>query len=319
MLAKIKLFAVILAAGLIFLTGCVQTRPQPENTANPAANDGARLDIVATTTMLADLTRVIGGEHVSVNGLMGPGIDPHLYQASAGDVTLMQNADVVVYNGLHLEGKMGDIFASLKTRGAAVICIEDGLEETKLLHAEDNPNVHDPHVWFDVTLWQDAAEALARGLAEIDAAHAEIYLSNLEHYLTELDELHTYIKEKAAEVPEGRRVLVTAHDAFNYFGKAYGFEVRGLQGISTDSEAGTSDVSSLAEFITARKIKAIFVESSVPPKTIEALQAAVRAKGFDVAIGGELYSDSLGGKNSGAETYILTCKANINTIVDALK
>lgn len=318
MFSKIKLILVILAAGLFILAGCVQPRTQRENPTHSTA-DEVRLNIVATTTMLADLTKVIGGEYVKINGLMGPGIDPHLYQASAGDVTLMQDADVVVYNGLHLEGKMGDIFESLKTQGSAVICIEDGLEEAKLLRAEDDPDVHDPHIWFDVTLWQDAAGVLAQGLTEIDAAHAKIYLSNLERYLTELDELDNYIRERAAEVPEGQRVLVTAHDAFNYFGKAYGFEVRGLQGISTDSEAGTSDVSSLADFITTRKIKAIFVESSVPPKTIEALRAAVKAKGFDTAIGGELYSDSLGGENSGAGTYILTCKANIDTIVDALK
>lgn len=317
MFTKMKLIMVVLAAGLFLLAGCTQTQPQttPEN-ANASTN--AKLNIVATTTMLADLTRAIGGEHVSVSGLMGPGIDPHLYQASAGDVGVMQNADVVVYNGLHLEGKMGEIFESLTARGSSVICIEDGLDKAKLLHADDT-GVYDPHVWFDVTLWQDAAGVLAQSLAEIDADHADDYRSNLERYLSELDELDTYIKERAAEVPAGQRVLVTAHDAFNYFGKAYGFEVRGLQGISTDSEAGTSDVSSLAEFITVRKIKAIFVESSVPPKTIEALQAAVKAKGFDVAIGGELYSDSLGGEDSGAETYILTCKANIDTIVDALK
>ena len=320
MFFKSKLILGILIAGLFLLPGCTQTPKQnAADNAAPATEDGSVLNVVTTTTMLADLTKVIGGEEVSVHGLMGPGIDPHLYQASAGDVNLMKNADVVVYNGLHLEGKMGEIFESLNTRGRHVICIEDGLQKTELLHPEDNPKVHDPHIWFDVKLWQDAAGMLAQSLTEIDAAHAADYRSNLEHYLTQLNELDTYIQQRAAEVPEGQRVLVTAHDAFNYFGKAYGFEVRGLQGISTDSEAGTSDVSSLAEFITARQIKAIFVESSVPPKTIEALQAAVKAKGFDVTIGGELYSDSLGGKNSGAETYILTCKANIDTIVDALK
>jgi manganese/zinc/iron transport system substrate-binding protein len=165
----------------------------------------------------------------------------------------------------------------------------------------------------------NAANKLTKGLSEADPEHTSFYEANLSEYLKELNELDSYVRKRVQEVPEGQRVLVTAHDAFRYFGTAYGFEVKGLQGISTETEAGTSDVRKLADFITERKIKAIFVESSVPPKTIEALQAAVKATGFKVSIGGELYSDSLGGENSGAETYILTFKANIDTIVDALK
>lgn len=296
----------------LLLTGC----------SAPAVNEDSskdKLNIVATTTMLADLVSSIGGEHVTVNGLMGPGIDPHLYQASAGDVSLMQKADVVVYNGLHLEGKMGEIFENLSNQGAAVICIEKGLDESRLLAWEDDSSIHDPHIWFDVSLWKDAAKTVAKGLADADPNGKADYEANLDAYLKELDETDTYIRGRADELSEEQRVLVTAHDAFQYFGKAYGFEVRGLQGISTDAEAGTADVSDLAGFIVERQIKAIFVESSVPPKTIEALQAAVKAKGFDVSIGGELYSDSLGDAQSGAGTYILTVKANIDTIVDALK
>lgn len=279
----------------------------------------AKLNVVATTTMLADLSAAIGGERVSVNGLMGPGIDPHLYQASAGDVSLMQKADVVVYNGLHLEGKMGEIFENLSGQGSTVICIENELDESDLLAWEDDSSVYDPHIWFDVSLWQTAAKAVADGLSQADPDGKADYEANLNAYQKELEETDKYIRNRAAELPKAQRVLVTAHDAFQYFGKAYGFEVRGLQGISTDSEAGTADVSDLASFIVERQIKAIFVESSVPPKTIEALQAAVKAKGFDVSIGGELYSDSLGDADTGADTYILTVKANIDTIVDALK
>lgn len=306
-------FKVLFALSLItvFILGGCQ-KAEPKDTSDT-------LNIVATTTMLADLSGIIGGNHVTVSGLMGPGIDPHLYQASAGDVTLMQNADVVVYNGLHLEGKMGEIFESLTDRGSTVICIEDGLKEDDLLSWESDTAIHDPHIWFDVSLWKDAAKTVADELSKADPAHTEDYTNNLEKYLAELDDLDTYIKDKVNEIPKEQRVLITAHDAFNYFGRAYGFEVKGLQGISTDAEAGTADVSSLANFITERKIKAIFIESSVPPKTIEALQAAVKAQGFNVNIGGELYSDSLGGKDSGAETYILTVKANIDTIVKALK
>lgn len=250
---------------------------------------------------------------------MGPGIDPHLYQASASDVTLMQSADVVVYNGLHLEGKLGEIFESLSNQGDDVISIEEGLTKESLLVAEDDASIYDPHIWFDVSLWKEAATLVANRLSLIDPSHETDYSSNLDAYLEELDELEVYITERIQEVPENQRVLVTAHDAFRYFGAAYGFTVRGLQGLSTDAEAGTLDVTSLADFISERQIKAIFIESSVPHKTIEALQAAVKAKGFDVVIGGELYSDSLGDEASGHQTYILTVKANIDTIVDALK
>jgi manganese/zinc/iron transport system substrate-binding protein len=309
---KIKsLLGTVLSLALL-LTGC----SAPAESADSSTD---KLNIVATTTMLADLATELGGKRVTVNGLMGPGIDPHLYQASAGDVSLMQKADVVVYNGLHLEGKMGEIFENLSTQGSTVICIENGLDESMLLAWENDSSVHDPHIWFDVSLWKQAAKTVADGLTQADPKGKADYEANLEAYLEELDETDTYIRNRVTELSESQRVLVTAHDAFQYFGKAYGFEVRGLQGISTDAEAGTSDVSALADFIAERQIKAIFVESSVPPKTIEALQAAVKAKGFDVAIGGELYSDSLGGADSGAETYILTVKANIDTIVNALK
>ncbi|KPU43868.1 periplasmic zinc-binding protein TroA precursor [Oxobacter pfennigii] len=307
---KVKGLAGIVLALMLVLAGC--------KTPGPVTEDD-RLNVVATTTMLADLSKIIGGEHVSVSGLMGPGIDPHLYQASAGDVTLMKKSDVVVYNGLHLEGKMGEVFESLSGQGHAVICIEEGLDQSRLLAWEGGGSVHDPHIWFDVSLWKDAARIVADELSQADPVHQSAYEANLKNYLKELDATDTYIRGRVSEVPEGQRVLVTAHDAFNYFGKAYGFEVRGLQGISTDAEAGTADVSALANFIVERQIKAIFVESSVPPKTIEALQAAVKAKGFDVAIGGELYSDSLGGEGSGAESYILTVRENIDTIIEALK
>lgn len=281
--------------------------------------DDGKLRIVTTTTMLYDMTAFLAGEHASVTALMGPGVDPHLYQASAGDVRKMQDAQIVVYNGVHLEGKMGDVFAQLDQQGHRIICAEDGIRREMLLADENHPEIHDPHVWFDVPLWMDAAKYTAQKLGEYDPEHRQDYERNLNVYLDQLQELDTYIRKRVQELPETSRVLVTAHDAFRYFGKAYGFQVKGLQGISTDAEAGTADVSALAEFIAERKIKAIFVESSVPPKNIQALQAAVQARGFDVSIGGELYSDSLGDEASGCSTYVSTCKANIDTIVDALK
>lgn len=281
-------------------------------------HEDGKIRIVATTTMLGDLTSIIGKDAVEVSYLMGPGIDPHLYQASAGDVIKLQTADIVVYNGLHLEGKMGDVFGALENVGAAVICIEDGLSKEALLESEDDAGIPDPHIWFDVSLWKEAANHVAASLAEEDPEHSVYYQENLMSYLVELDELDQYIRQRVLELPKNQRVLITAHDAFRYFGKAYGVEVKGLQGISTNAEAGTGDMGHLAGFIAEQKIKAVFVESSVPPKMIEALQVAVEAKGFHVEIGGELYSDSLGDEKSGADSYILTLKANIDTIIDAL-
>lgn len=274
--------------------------------------------LVATTTLLADMAREIGGDYVQVDGLMGPGLDPHLYQASAGDVIKMQNADVVFYGGLHLEGKMNDVFEALADNGRTMICAADGIDEVQLLQNQPGDNLYDPHVWFDVALWREEAKYLTDQLSEIDPEHALDYNKNFEQYSKELDELNAYIQQRALEIPDSQRVLVTAHDAFTYFSKAYNFEVKALQGISTDAEAGTGDISILADFISERQIKAVFVESSVPTKAIDALKAAVQARGFGVEIGGELYSDSLGDQPYN-DTYIKMMRSNIDTIVDALK
>lgn len=281
--------------------------------------DNGKYNVVATTTLAGDLVKSIAGEHVNVQTLMGPGVDPHLYKASAGDVKLMQAANMVVYNGLHLEGKMGDIFDNLKNSDKLIVAASDDIQEENLIDFVTNPGNYDPHIWFDVSLWKQAAKSVAEGLKKLDSENSEAYDANLEKYLEELDRLDEYIRDRASELPEDKRILVTAHDAFNYFGNAYGFEVKGLQGISTDSEAGTSDVRELANFIVEKEIKAIFVESSVPRKSIEALQEAVKAQGFQVEIGGELYSDSTGDADTDAETYIGTFTSNIDTIVDALK
>ena len=289
------------------------------SSASVEVEDDGVLNIVATTTMLHDLASVIGGDNIEAIGLMGPGIDPHLYEASAGDVTKMQEADVVLYNGIHLEGKMGEIFEDLDSQEKDIICIEDGIDEKSILKDAQTEGALDPHIWFDVDIWTDAAKYVCEELSSIDPDNASEYKANLENYLVELKDLDNYIKNRVEELDENQRVLVTAHDAFGYFGNAYDFEVKGLQGITTDAEAGTADVSQLASFIAENKIKAVFVESSVPPKNIEALQDAVKAKGFDVEIGGELYSDSLGDESTGDDSYIETFKANVDTIVDALK
>ena len=283
----------------------------------PARNryDG-RLNVTVTTTMLLDLTQQIGGDCVNVQGLMGSGIDPHQYRASAGDVIKMQQADVVIYSGLHLEGKMGEVLSSLESYGKAVICAADGIDEKLLIQ---NDGVYDPHIWFDVSLWQSAAEEVARGLSAADPENEENYRKNLAAYTEQLEELEQYIREKVSELDEEQRVLITAHDAFGYFGRAYGFTVMGLQGVSTAAEAGTADVSRLAGFIAENKIHAVFIETSLPIKSIEALQEAVRARGFETTLGGTLYSDSLGDDKNGEDNYISAFKHNIDVIVDGLK
>lgn len=308
-----KVLSIILVLSMItvFGVGC--------GSKNDSVNDNGKYNVVTTTTLIADLVNSIGGEYVNVKGLMGPGVDPHLYKASAGDVKLMQEAHMVIYNGIHLEGKMGDIFDKLRNGDKIIAAVSDNIDESNFIDFVTNPGNYDPHIWFDVRLWKEAAKEVAEALKKLDEEHSTEYDVNLEKYLGELDDLDEYIRTRAEELEEKDRVLITAHDAFNYFGNAYGFEVRGLQGISTASEAGTSDVRELATFIVQNKIKAVFVESSVPRKSIEALQEAVKAQGFEVEIGGELYSDSTGDAGTDAETYIGTFKANIDTIVDALK
>lgn len=311
-LAKKKILSIgILVATISFLGACGNY-----NSTNQAIINQP-LEIVTTTTMLDDLVSIIGGELVTVTGLMGPGVDPHLYKASAGDVDKLDAADVIIYNGLHLEGTMTEVFDAMESRGKTIISLEDGLDENTLLLVEEN--TYDPHVWFDVSLWMAGCEYITESLIEIDVANESYYQNNCDNYLKELETLEFYIIDRLNELDESSKKLVTAHDAFGYFGNAYGVEVYALQGISTDTEASTKDVSELADFITEYKIKSIFVESSVSSKNLEALQDAVIARGFAVAIGGELYSDSLGDESSGHNSYIRTVMANVDTIVDSLK
>jgi manganese/zinc/iron transport system substrate-binding protein len=276
------------------------------------------VNIVATTGMIADMASVIGGDNVVVKGLMGPGVDPHLYKASAGDVALLSKADLIFYNGLHLEGKMSEIFEQMNIRGIETVAVSDGIDKSDLLTPPEFKGNYDPHIWFDVALWMNTVRSVRNALIEKDPENAPEYNENADSYLAALSELNDYVKERANSLPEDKRVLITAHDAFNYFGRGYGFQVKGLQGISTESEAGTADVQELAAIIVERRIPAVFVESSVPPRYIEAVQAAVKSKGFDVKIGGELFSDAMGNPGTPEGNYIGMVRHNINTIVDAL-
>jgi manganese/zinc/iron transport system substrate-binding protein len=273
------------------------------------------LHVVTTTTLLADLAREVGGDHIRVESLMGPGVDPHLYRASEGDVARMSRADLILYNGLGLEGRMAEILGRLRDRTHA---LAEDIPVQQRLHSPDFEGSFDPHIWMDVALWREAARALGERFAALDSANADAYRSRASAYAEHLSDLDDYVRKRTATIPPGQRVLVTAHDAFGYFGRAYDIDVRGLQGISTAAEAGTADVQQLAAFVAENRIPALFVETSVSPRAIEAVRQAVRARGFEVVIGGDLYSDALGGAGSGAESYEGMIRHNVDTIVDAL-
>ena len=273
--------------------------------------------VVTTIGMITDIVQNVGGDRVNATGLMGPGIDPHLYKASEGDVARLAGADLIFYNGLHLEGKMAGVLERMQDQVKTVAITQD-IDRAILLAPPEFEGAYDPHLWFDVTLWMKAVERVRDTLIEVDKGSAELYRTTTQNYLAKLEELHNYVTQQAERISPDQRVLVTAHDAFNYFGRAYGFEVRGLQGISTATEAGTADVQALVQFIVERRIPAMFVETSVPRRSIEAVQAAVKAKGFSVEIGGQLFSDAMGPSGTPEGTYIGMVRHNINTIVASL-
>lgn len=269
--------------------------------------------ILATTGMVADMVRHIVGDSAVVDAMMQPGVDPHLYKASQGDLRKILDADYLFYNGVHLEGKLSSILEKQK-RVKPVVAVGDSLDG--LIRV--NKTTYDPHIWFDVSLWKAATANAAQQLTEIDTANAAYYRANAQRYMKQLDSLHTWVQHRINTIPEGKRVLITAHDAFSYFGRAYGVEVRGLQGISTVSEFGLRDVSNLVDYIVKHGIPAVFVESSVSDRSLKAVLTGVRQRGGTVRIGGNLFSDAMGAAGTAEGTYIGMVKYNVNTIVEAL-
>lgn len=303
-------FPCLLLFYLITLFGC-----DPKTETKITENEKIR--VVTTIGMITDIVRNVGGDKLDVIGMMGPGVDPHLYKPTAKDLERLNSAHIIFYNGLHLESKMGDILERLSGNTKAV-AVSESIDKNLLLTPPEFVGQYDPHIWFDVSLWIKAVETVRDTLTEYNPDTHESYAANTERYILKLKELHQYVKTQSERVPIEQRILVTAHDAFNYFGNAYDFEVRGLQGMSTVSEAGIADVKELATFITDHKIPAIFVESSVPVRSLEAVKASVKSKGFDVKIGGELFSDAMGNEGTPEGTYIGMVKHNIDTIVSAL-
>lgn len=298
-----KLLKKISLVGLLCLIGW-----QPPAIANP-------LNVVVTTGMIGDLVLNIGQENVEMTALMGVGVDPHLYKATHGDLRRLQKADVIFYNGLHLEGKMQEVFEKLALRKPVYAVTQD--IDQRQLHRFGK--AHDPHVWFDVSLWHTAGQLVLEKLIRHDPQNADKYRQNAAQYLKQLVTLDRWVKQQISQIPKQQRVLITAHDAFGYFGTAYDMEVRGLQGISTATEFGLHDIKVLKELILTRKIKAVFVESSVPKRFLESLVAGVNEVGQPLRIGGELFSDAMGLSGTPEGTYIGMVQHNVNVIVQALR
>ncbi len=314
---KMKPF-LMLGCMALFLAGCSRKKETEES-------GSGKLSVVCTATMVTDLVKRVAGERVEVTGIMGPGVDPHSYQPKLSDTLAVQEADAVFYCGLHLEGKMQDSLEALAKRKPAIIAVTDSIPKEQLLAPEEDfPGHYDPHVWGSPRLWSFTVKSVVDGLSKVDPEGAETYRAQGEAYHKELEALHQWALKRAAEVPEEQRFLVTSHDAFFYFGNAFHFEVKGLQGLSTVSEVGLKDRAQLVTMIREKGVRAIFPESSVNPK---ALEAVAKESGVKVSHE-ELFSDAMGvvgdvvtmGEESYDKgTYIGMIKHNVNTVVNALK
>jgi manganese/zinc/iron transport system substrate-binding protein len=310
--------AVVFAA-LALLAGCGgETK---ENSASRKAGGEVSerpIKVTTTTMMIADIVKNVAGDRATVERLMGPGVDPHLYKATQADLEKLSGCDIIFYNGLHLEGKMGDIFVKM-ARTRPVVAVAEDIPQEQLREPPEFHGNFDPHIWFDVSLWMKASETVRDRLKELDPAHAAEYDRGAADYLARLGELHVWCGERLKEIPKEKRVLVTAHDAFGYFGRAYDVEVLGLQGISTVAEYGLRDLSKMVDTLVERKISAVFAESSVPKRSIEALVKGCHDRGHPIRIGGELFSDAMGAEGTPEGTYVGMVRHNVDTIVAALK
>ena len=294
---------------LVFLLGCAENSTEK-------LDDGGQVVVVCTTGMVADLAQRIGGDRVRVMGLMGPGVDPHYYKASQGDLAKLERADLILYNGLLLEGKMQDIFGKM-ARAKRIVAVAEAIDKSDLLQPAELEGHYDPHIWFDPALWTTSVALAADSIAVLLDIKAD-YNDKLESYTSELSNISMEWEAKLAEIPDSSRILITSHDAFWYMGRAFNIEVKALQGISTVTEAGARDVVDLVNFIVDRKVKTIFFESSVPKERLSAVLDGVRAKGHQVSFGGMLFSDALGDSSQNAETLAKVYMHNLKVIHDGL-
>lgn len=307
----LKKFLFLFITTILLLGGC-------NNRSKESLEADNKPLVVTTTGQIADAVKEIAGDHVKVMSLMGPGVDPHLYKATQGDLQTLEKADIIFYNGLHLEGKMSDVFEKMK-KEKTVRGIGDVIPKDLILSDEENPDLADPHIWFGIDIWQIALGEITKTLIEELPEQKDTFVKNEEAYFQKLADLSDWAANRISEIPEKQRILVTAHDAFNYFGNSVGMEVRGLQGISTDSEYGLKDIQNVVDFLVEDNIKAVFIESSVSDKAMKAVIEGAKVKGHTIQIGGELYSDAMGAEGTEEGTYIGMYKHNVNTIVDSLK
>ncbi|MCA9778928.1 MAG: zinc ABC transporter substrate-binding protein [Candidatus Eremiobacteraeota bacterium] len=308
MIARL-LFILLLFSAL--MTGCSKETPNPED------SGPKRIQIVATTGMVADIVRNVAGDKAEVTGIIGEGVDPHLYKPTRADVARLTEADVVFYSGLLLEGKMSEVLENL-AKGKPVHAVTSLVDKEYLLEPPEFEGHPDPHMWMDVQGWIKAVEAVQLAMQEYDPENKDLYQENARAYQEKLQALDQYARDRFSTIPESSRVMVTAHDAFNYLGRAYDLEVIGIQGISTESEAGLGDLNKLVDLIVQRKIGAVFVETSVADKNVKALIEGARARGHEVKVGGELFSDAMGAAGTYEGTYIGMIDHNVTTIVRAL-
>lgn len=297
--------AVCLMIALFLLLGC-RIRQRTEN---------EKL-IVCSTSIIADCVHQVVGDRLIVKSLMGPGTDPHTYNPRPSDVRLLNNARLVVYTGFHLEGKMAELFERLSER-KAVVSFQTEFPREKILYTDHT--TADPHVWFDTDSWVQAMNGVADKLIELYPQYELEFRENFYRFLQKVEIRTRELRDELAKVPEGRRILITSHDAFHYFGRTFGIEVKALQGVSTSQEPGVRDVVDLVDFIVKHQVKAIFVENSVSPKALNSVLNSVKRKGYDVKIGGTLFSDALGSAGSGADTYIGMITHNVHSIKTGLK
>ncbi len=302
------MFAIVM---ILFLAACGSGE-------NNGKGQNGEIVITTTTGQIADAVTNVGGDLVEVEALMGPGVDPHLYQATQSDIRKLGNADMIFYNGLHLEGNMGDILEQIDSEKPTK-AVANGLPDDQLQQDMENPNEVDPHIWFDLDLWALVVNYIADELSEFSPENEEIFRENAENYQEELEELKTYAEDELATIPDESRILVTAHDAFGYFATAFDFEVIGIQGLSTDSDYGVADIQDIVSVLVDHEVKAVFTESSVSERAMESVIEGAERRGQEVTIGGELFSDAMGEEGTEQGTYIGMFKHNIDVIVSSLK
>jgi manganese/zinc/iron transport system substrate-binding protein len=309
-------FATIIYLGL-FASGCSKSPSSPHSGIN----------VITTTGMVTDIVQNVGREHVNVKGLMGPGVDPHLYRAVPADIEALAAADMIFYNGLHLEGRMADLFETLAKRKPTFAVTESlvAVDDPRLRKPPEFEGYYDPHVWHNPKMWSECVKDVAEKLIEADPSHRDEYIRNRDSYLKQLDEADRYARERLSTIPEEQRVLATEHDAFNYFCHEYGLTSMPLKGVSTEDQVSTERMQEVIDFLVDRKIKAVFVESATSPKLAQSMVEGCRAAGHEIRIGpkdGEnylLYADALGPPGSGADHYLGMIKSNVDTLVEALK